>query len=501
MSQKQIQTQGQELSQKQKVELRQLFLTQLVEAGNLEMPEVVAKAMDENPALEIEQEETLPSEETYTPEEDGEESEYDHSQGEEDDYSDNSDNWETDVHERLENDPNPVIYERQIAAQPSFRENLLLQLRDMPITDQERDLAIFLIGSIADDGYLQCFSEQQSRDKDKESAEYMRFCMEMLAHYWLVQDNPEVSVEEFERVLTQVVQQLEPPGIGARNLHECLTLQVKAYLKQHDDEVARWTLLILQNHFRDFSRKRYDRICRQLSIPSDRMKDIVDFVHTLEPHPGGGGEEVVYINPDFEVSIERGEPRLSLTHEYHPRLRVNREYQEQLSRAMAKKRQENARFFREYIEKAQLFIDVLSERDRTLYLIMNEIVSKQKEFFLTGDFKKLKPMVLRDIAQKVGYGVSTVSRATSRRYVQTPFGTFSLKSLFSEAANEEDGVSANAIRDGLKELVEKEDKRKPYTDERLAELLKQRGYNISRRTVAKYRQQLGISATSVRKTE
>ena len=319
-----------------------------------------------------------------------------------------------------------------------------------------------------------------------------------IANQLLIQENIRVNREDVIRVLTQVIQTLEPTGIGARNLQECLLLQVDALLHQQKTPQLLLARNILTHHFENFSKRRFDLIAKREKVSAEQVQAAVSIIARLNYYPGGGSETVNYVIPDFIVTVEGDNVSFTLARQYRARLRVNSEYEKLLSQSRLQRDPAAAKFYRETIDRARLFIDTLTDRELTMTLVMNEIVNQQKAYFLTGDPKQLKPMVLRNIADKVKMDVATISRVTAQRYAQTPYGTIPLRSLFSEAVNEED-ASANAIKQALKEIVESEDKRAPYTDEKLVQLLQEKGYSISRRTVTKYREKLGILSTSKRK--
>lgn len=463
-----------DLKQIQRIELSKIMLMNLIQTPNTELSEVINKEIEDNPALEIDYEaekepENVEEQDSPTSENDGQ-----------NDYDTNTDDWDSSDFERFQFSRDDVPYERPIVMTNSFRESLLLQIGEMNITEKEKEIANYIVGNLDDDGYLR--RENQS-----------------IANDLLVQYNITTTTAEIEKIIVSFIQQLEPAGVGARDLRECLLIQLRQLQHTDNDIIIENAISVIDNYFTDYSKKKYDKILKQEKISNLELSKIHDLIRKLDPSPGGGAVSSKYITPDFLITIEEDRPVLSLNNPYIPKLRINKEYLDLYQLYRSKKNKEAMEFIKKNIDNANSFISALPERDRTMYLIMNEILKYQERFFLTGDSKQLKPMVLKNIAEKVGVDNSTVSRVTGRRYVQTPFGTILLKSLFSEAVNDEDGVSSNAIKQALTELIDKEDKSKPYTDEKLSELLKKRGYNISRRTVAKYREQLNISATSIRK--
>lgn len=481
-----------EQKQQQRLSQRQITLTRLIEASGDELNELIHKEIEENPALEIdgndendfstdnrdEECDTDDLPEEVSIEEARERSE---TTREDVDFDSNADDWEpNDYNWEAANDR----LEPTIPTTLSFRENLVFQVNFLNITEKENLIAKYIIGCLNDDGYL---------DSDSKS----------IANRLLINENVETTSAEVEQVLVQIVQKLDPAGIGARDLQECLLLQIRALLTPHDSPALHLAERIIQYHFELFTTKRFSQIIRRERVTQQDLEDALAVITNLNPKPGGGSEVNNQVTPDFIVTIENNEPVLSIANAYHPRLRVNREYEEMLAHLTSKRNAEAKKFIRDNIDKAKLFIELLPERERTMYLVMNEIIRYQKAYFLSGNPKDLRPMVLKDIGEKTHLDISTMSRVTSHRYALTPFGTILLKSLFSEGVggeSEEENVSALVVREELKELIESEDKKHPYTDERLAQLLKEKGFNISRRTVVKYREQLNIGNSNQRKT-
>ena len=480
----------QKQKQVQRYELRQMMLTNLLGTTLEELDEKIAQELAENPALEISEntdsENFTDGKDTSSEGMEAREISLDEVQTrsenscDEKNYDDNTDDWEADDYNRFQYSKDEEFYEKPIVSQVSFREKLLKQIGELIIDERDRLIAETIVGFLEDNGYL--------------TAEPIS-----VASNLFLQGYQDVTPADVERVLTTVIHTLEPAGIGARNLQECLLLQLQSPDLDGTAQDVALARKVIQTHFNSFIQRQFAIIQRKEKVSEEQLTRAIALIKKLTPSPGEGSENVVYITPDFEISIENGELHLSLLNERRPALRVNREYEQMLQKMREKRNQEAIKFIRENIDRAKLFIESLPERDRTMYLVMNEIMNQQREYFLTGDRKMLKPMVLRSIAQKTGLDESTISRVTSKHYANTPFGTILLKDLFSEAANDVDGISANAIRQRLLEIIEKEDKKHPYTDEKLAELLKADGYDIARRTAAKYREQLNIPATSVRR--
>jgi len=311
--------------------------------------------------------------------------------------------------------------------------------------------------------------------------------------------------EELEKLLS-IIQEFDPPGVGARDLKECLMLQLER--KSFWDENMQLAAEIITNYIDEFSRKHYDKIAKKMMITEERLKGAISEILTLNPKPGGSmaesqktAQEVV---PDFFISNENGQLELTLNSRNAPEMRIAKVYRQMLEEYAQRKDKtgkEAVQFVKQKIESAQNFIDAINQRQQTLLLTMQCIMDYQKEYFLTGDEMKLKPMILKDVSEKVGLDISTISRVSNSKYVQTPFGTFLLKSFFSESISTDAGeeVSSREVKKIMKDAIEAENKRKPLTDDELTQILKDKGYTIARRTVAKYREMLEIPVARLRK--
>lgn len=523
ITQGQRQQQRQQQQQRMTASQRQTLFARILDS-DMNLREIVAREIDENPALELEEndpaspqsdislddlrakdeneqntdgleeniddwdsmdyvktgdmEENLPEEGNTADGPDNWESNH---AGEptEEDTAYMTDDWEPNQYDERTSPPEASSFERKCSSSSSFFDDLQQQLQEMTLSERERFIATNIIGNLESNGYLL----RSPRD---------------LADDLLISYGERFQVEEIEQVLTNVVQQLEPAGVGARNLAECMALQLKALKAQSDSPLIQKALHIIEHYFDEFSRKQYDQIMRKEELTQAQFNKVQDIIRHLTPYPGPG-EVTQYITPDFLVEIEDGKLRLSLANEYHPKLRISREYNDLFNYYRKNGQTAAANQYKELIEKANHFIDILPEIHQTLHNVMATILVIQEQFFLTGDPKTLKPMILKDIADILELDESTVSRCTSRRYVQTPHGIYLLKSLFSEATNKEDGIAANALKVHIIELIENEDKHHPLTDEDIMKLLAGKGFRISRRTVAKYREQLGISASSARR--
>lgn len=372
----------------------------------------------------------------------------------------------------------------------TFHEHLENQLGMLTLSERENQLALYLIGNIDEDGYL--------RRKLTAITDDVAFALGV-----------ETNEDELEKIL-YIIQELEPAGVGARDLQECLLLQLKA--KEKTSAAAKTAYKILKYHFDEFTRKHYDKIASKLDLNDDDLRDAINEIIKLNPKPGGGfndpyNQSAQHIIPDFIMEYVDGDFQLSLNSRNVPDLKISREYSEMLesysnNKDSASQQEKDAMtFVRQKIESAKWFIDALKQRQNTLLGTMESIIEYQKEFFRDGDETKLRPMILKDIADKTGLDISTISRVANSKYIQTHFGIYSLKSFFSEGMQTDSGeeVSTKEIKKILQECVDNEQKRKPLTDEQLMAILQEKGYPIARRTVAKYREQLGIPVARLRK--
>ena len=314
--------------------------------------------------------------------------------------------------------------------------------------------------------------------------------------------------EEVERVLKTVIFQMEPAGIGARNLQECLIIQLKHKPQTAITELA---IRILEENFDLFSKKHYDKLTQRYDISEEYLKGVIQEIEKLNPKPGSsyseGGKYSEQIVPDFTITVNDGQLELSLNGRNTPQLHISQEYTEMFktyrdsTEKDKQKQKEAVEFIKQKLDAAKWFIDAIKQRQNTLLVTMNAIMLHQKEYFLTGDETKIKPLILKDIAESIGMDISTVSRVANSKLVSTPYGTKPVKAFFSEAIKNDEGedISTHEVKKILQTIIEGEDKRKPYTDDKLMELLKQEGYPIARRTIAKYREQLDIPVARLRK--
>ncbi|MBE6229114.1 MAG: RNA polymerase factor sigma-54 [Bacteroidales bacterium] len=381
-------------------------------------------------------------------------------------------------------DPKPQY--STFSVRESFHQSLEMQLGYRNIDERTRSIAIFVIGSLDDDGYLR-------RD------------LEALADDISFRLNIETSEEELESVL-KMIQEFEPVGIGARDLQECLLLQIESKNKSQSQENA---LIILRDYFQEFTKKHYTKIISKMGITQDDLKAAIEEIVKLNPRPGGQIddsyiEQAQQIIPDFVLEEKNGELSMSMPKFSVPELRVNKRYAALLEKSAGtgdRANKEAASFVKQKLDSAKWFIEAIKQRQNTLQNTMQAIIEFQHDYFLDGDETKLKPMVLKNIAEKTGLDISTISRVVNCKYIQTPFGIFPLKYFFSEGLMTESGeeVSTREIKKILSESVDAENKNKPLTDEELVTVLQQKGYIVARRTVAKYREQLNIPIARLRK--
>ncbi len=452
----------QTLVQRQQMRMSPLQIQQikLLELPVLALEQRVKDELEDNPALEAEEEETTDLAAVTSAEDTPS-------------YRLQDNNQPREVKDRTATSPDGM----------DFHELMLAQLSLRPINQHQREIGTFIIGCLDNDGYL--------RRPLSDVADDIAF-----AEGW------EVSEPELLDVL-HIVQDLEPAGVGARNLRECLLLQLEA--KDEQTVAVELATKIVTDYFDDFTSKRYKKICAALNISDKDLKCAVTEITRLNPKPGAGFTEDISdaapaIIPDFLVEYKDGELLQSLTARNAPDLRVSKEYQTLLKNYAKDK--EASEFVRKKIELARWFIDAVKRRYSTLAEVMSVIVDRQKEFFMTGDEGAIKPMLLKVVAEATGYDLSTISRVVSSKYVQTNFGIFPLKFFFSESMQTESGeeISTRKIKKEVKDLVAAEDKKKPLSDEAIMKRLKEKGYLIARRTVAKYRQMLDIPEARMRKT-
>lgn len=479
--------QQQQLKQQQRLSPQQIQTIRMLELPALEIEERIKNELDENPALEEGTDYADEQDPDYSTEEnpaDNRESNEDLSLGDyisEDDIPDYKLTEISNKEERRES----ILFNNE----QSLSDYLLQQLQLNELSEKNKKIGEYIIGNMDDDGYLR-------RD------------MRAIADDIAFQSGEDISEKELTDVL-KIIQDLDPPGVGARNLQECLILQLK---KRKETEDADPAIEILSNYFEEFTRKHYDKIRKSLDIDEDQMKAAIHEIISLNPKPGSNWDDSMItimnrITPDFIVETNNGEITLTLNNRGVPSLRINREYSDMLKDYTGNKANQTSEmrdavfFVKQKLDAAQGFIDAIRQRQETLQRTMEVIIILQEEFFLTGDESKLQPMILKDVAERTGYDISTISRVSNSKYVQTNFGIYPLKFFFSESTQTDSGetISTRKIKQIIKEEIDAENKKKPVTDEELTAILNTKGYLIARRTVAKYREQLGIPVARMRK--
>ena len=465
--------QGLELKQTQKLSPLQIQTIKLIELPTQELEQRIRKELEENPVLD----ESVAKEQDDT--EDGPR-EVSLSDYKEDDsipsYKLRVNNYGKDERPQY----------NTFSVKESFTQSLMDQLGFRNLTEHQHSVAAFIIGSLDDDGYLR---------RDISS---------------LVDDiafRAGIETDENEVMdMLHVIQEFEPAGVGARDLRECLLLQIRTLKQTPDVANAR---KILENHFTEFTNKHFQKIMSRMGISEQEMKAAMSKILKLNPSPGGQiddsyNDQAQQIVPDFVLTMENGELKLTMPRFSIPELRVNKKYANILMEAAnssERDKKEAATFVKKKLDSAKWFVEAIKQRHNTLESTMKAIIDYQKEYFTDGDEAHLKPMVLKDIAEKTGFDISTISRVVNSKYIETPFGIYSLKYFFSEGLENQDGeeVSTREIKKALQECVDAEDKHKPLTDDQLVDEMSRRGYKVARRTIAKYRDQLNIPKARLRK--
>ncbi len=465
--------QGLELKQTQKLSPLQIQTIKLIELPIQDLEQRIRKELEENPVLD----EDLPKEK----EDEGEAPrEVSLSEYKEDDsipsYRLRSDNYSKDERPQY----------NTFSVKESFTQSLQEQLGYRQLTEHQYAVASFLIGSLDDDGYL-----RRSLDSVVDDLSFRA--------------NIETTEEELLERL-KVIQEFEPAGVGARDLRECLLLQIRHCKKTPEVELA---TKILKNHFNDFTSKHFQKIMTRLNISEEQMRAAIAKIVKLNPSPGGQiddsyNDQAQQIVPDFVLEYQDGELKLSMPRFSIPELRVNRKYADLLIEAAnssEREKKEAAAFVKKKLDSAKWFVEAIKQRHNTLSNTMQAIIDYQREYFIDGDETSLKPMVLKDIAEKTGFDISTISRVVNSKYIETHFGIYSLKYFFSEGLENQEGeeVSTRELKKALQDCVDSENKHKPLTDDELVVKMTEKGYKVARRTIAKYRDQLGIPKARLRK--
>lgn len=472
----------------QKLSPQQIQLMKLLQVPTIELEQRIKRELEENPALEegadVNDDDQVPSEEQAI-EENQEEVESSNEDFDLSDYFDDDDTPDYRLSAR-NHGADDDDYETPITVGATFQESLRTQLGLHDVDEQTRLLGEQLIGNLDEDGYLRRGLDQIVND------------LAFTAGIMTDEDALAKALRE--------VQALDPAGVGARDLRECLLLQLGRMSNSVEVITARE---ILEKHFDAFTKKHYQRIMDRLEIGEDALKNAIDVIVRLNPKPGnterGASRPVQTIIPDFRITRVGDELELSLNGRNAPELRVSRDYRDMIKDYQRNKDDREAKkalvFIKQKLDSAKWFIDAIKQRQNTLLVTMEAIMEHQRDFFLTGDETKMKPMILKDIAEKVGMDISTVSRVANSKYVETDHGIYLLKFFFSESLATETGeeVSTREVKKILEDTISAEDKRKPLTDDRLTAILREKGYRIARRTVAKYREQLNLPVARLRK--
>ena len=457
----------------QKLSPQQIQLMKLIQLPTLDFEQKIQREIEENPALEM-----------------GKNSENEKSDDLNDDLNiddyisdDDTPFYKTSSNNYSSSEEKSIPYSSGI----SFTEYLISQLKTINLNQNDMKIAEFLVGSIDDAGYI--------RLKNDEIIDDLAFTQNI--------NTDENKILE----ILKIIQTFDPPGVGAQSLKSCLAIQLKRKERSYITNLA---IDIIENSFDQFSKKHYQKLLNKYSISEDVLKEVISLISKLNPKPGGAysglNKPIEQVIPDFKISIENNELSLELNYRNSPYLNISKDYDEmlkgyKLDKNKTKSQKEAIQFIKQKLDSAKWFIDAVKQRQQTLFITMQAIMNYQKEYFITGDEKNIKPMILKDIADEIEMDISTVSRVANSKYVDTPYGTKLLKEFFSESMKTVSGeeISTIEIKKILEKIVSNEDKRKPETDEKLVKILKDKGYKIARRTVAKYREQLNIPVARLRK--
>ena len=472
----------------QKLSPQQIQLMKLIQLPTQEFEQRLKQELEENPALDSGKEEIV--------------DEFDDFDNTQDDYNDNETIEADDINvdDYLSDDDIPD-YKTSVnnyssddeektmpyAAGTSFTQHLINQLNTFTLGEEAYQIAEFLVGSVDDSGYIR-------RDLE-DIVDDLAFTQSVYTDSSTVNN------------ILKIVHQLDPAGVGARNLQECLSIQLHRKQKTPEIELA---IRVIDETFDQFTKKHYKKLIAKFNINEEQLRDAIHVIERLNPKPGGsyaGNNRMVeHVVPDFAIKIVEGELELTLNGRNAPELHVSREYSNMMkgykeSKEKSKAQKDAVQFIKQKLDAAKWFIEAIRQRQQTLFVTMSSIMHYQKEYFLTGDERKLRPMILKDIADEIDMDVSTVSRVANSKYVDTPYGTKLIKEFFSESMTNDKGeeVSTREIKKILETVIEDENKKKPLTDEALAKILKEKGYPIARRTVAKYREQLDLPVARLRK--
>ena len=476
MENKQIQT----LKLQQKLTPQQMQIIKMLELPTIEFEQRIKQELVDNPALEVAEKEPEEEIQENTETNDDEFSLEDYlNEGDIPSYKLLTNNYSRDNQEKIIPHASGIDFKQFLKSQ--------LGLRDL--SNEDSELARYLIDSLDDDGFLR--------------RELINIVDDLAFNL-----NIYTTEEKLEQLLN-IIQDFDPAGVGARSLQECLSIQLSRKEKTKETTLAK---NIVDNYFDAFIKKHYDKILKKLNISKEELRNAINVITKLNPKPGSSYSDPAektteHITPDFILHIENGIPTVNLNYGNIPELTVSKTYAEMLTdysknkKNISKDQKQTIEFIKQKLDSARWFIDAVKQRQNTLLKTINAIIEHQKDFFITGDETQLKPMILKDIADRTGLDISTISRVANSKYIQTDFGTFLLKDFFSESMQTVDGdeVSSKEIKAVIKEIINNEDKQKPLSDDNLTKELHKRGYKIARRTLTKYREQLGIPVSRLRK--
>lgn len=475
--------QHQELKQTQRLSPLQMQVIKLIELNSVELEDKIKQELEDNPALD--ESDIIGDKNDLSQNDSDNISQEELAMG---DYLTEDDIPQYQIN-RWDNNNEPDLIEATFVGDTSLNGHLMEQIRLRELSDENEKIAEYIIGNLDESGYL-------NRG------------LRAIADDLLFQQHIDVSEESLKEILL-IIQDLDPAGVGASDLQECLLLQLKRNAQSKKNELSQ---TIVSKYFEEFSRKHYDKLIRQLEITKDELRESILEITSLNPKPGNAfgdtvEEHMSNITPDFIVESYNGEVTMYLNNRNIPELRVSRNFSEMLQgysqnkESMSSDNKQALLFMKQKVDSARWFIDAVKQRQITLQVTMEAIIKMQYDFFITEDETSLKPMILKDIAEKTGLDISTISRVSSSKYVQTNGGIYPLKFFFSEAMQNEAGedVSSRKIKAILKKTVDNEDKQSPFSDEQLTSILNDKGYVIARRTISKYREQLNIPVARLRK--
>ena len=474
-----------QLKLSQKLSPQQIQLMKLIQLSTLEFEQRLSTEIEENPALDTINENQEKENDDFELEDNFENEDVNNDEIDISDYLSDDDIPEYNLRSNNYSEENETAI--PYASGTSFNQYLKSQLHSFSFNEKGLKIAEFIVGSLDQFGYLRRDLIDISDD--------LAFSLGI-----------DANENQIQKILDKIYL-LDPPGVGAKNLQECLLIQLKRkkYTKQISNAIK-----ITQDLFDEFSKRHFDKVKSKLNISSDELKESISEIEKLNPKPGGGYNENIKINssivPDFTIEIIDGEIKLKLNSRNAPDLYVSEEYKNMLSgysesKEKTKSQKDAVLFIKQKLDSAKWFIEAIKQRNQTLIMTMSAIINFQKEYFLSGDEKKLKPMILKDIAEEITMDISTISRVANSKYVDTPYGIKLIKSFFSEGIKNSKGedISTIEVKKTLESIIDNEDKKKPFTDDQLTKLLNKEGYPIARRTVAKYREMIGASVARLRR--